>query len=70
MWKVLELFAEYTLIFADMVIMRAQGKKDEATNLFNEKLIPFIKDFERSDQGALDGARLIQTITAALKPDN
>lgn len=70
MWKVLEAFAEYTLIFADMVIMRAQGKKDEATNLFNEKLIPFIKDFERSDQGALDGARLIQTITAALKPNN
>ena len=70
MWKVLESFVKYTLIFADMVILRACGQKDEAIRVFNEKLIPFIKDFEHFDQGALDVARLIQTINAALKPDN
>jgi len=67
MWKELEFFAEYTKIFARVVYLRADGQKEEAMNVFENKLKPLVVSHEKYDQAALDAERLLSTINTAIK---
>lgn len=69
MWDELSFFAQYTQIFAEVVQLRAQGKKAESIEVFESRLKPLITKHEVHDQASLDVARVIHTINIALTRD-
>lgn len=69
MWNELKFFADYIRIFAKMVMLKCEGEDAKAMEVMENKLTPLVKSHEIKDQGALDVARLLHTISVALKPE-
>lgn len=69
MWNVLNFFADSTELMAEMIMLRADGQKEKALELFEYKYKPVMYAYEKAEQSAMDVARHLNTIYKALKAE-
>lgn len=54
MWTELDFAADYITSYANVIKLRAEGKKEEAIKAFDEDFRPLINNYDMIDQSALD----------------
>lgn len=69
MWNALQFFADSTELMAEMIMLRAEGQKEQALALFENEYKPLMYSREKVDQSAMDVARHLNTIYKALKAE-
>lgn len=66
MWEKLNIFVDYTEIFARMLQLRASNKRDEVKDVFESEFLPLVTANEFKDQSMFDVKRNIDTTRRAI----
>jgi len=69
MWNALHFFTDSTELMAEIIMLRAEGRKEEALELFESKYRPLMYVYEKADQSAMDVARHLHVLYPALSAE-
>jgi len=69
MWNALHFFADSTELMAEIIMLRAEGRKEQALELFENEYKSLMYSYEKAEQSAMDVARHLHVLYIALSAE-